>query len=170
MPRPTLLIWLPIGLRRFREGMWWVMCGFLKSLEGKGLGVEPFYSAAAPALILHLALASSSSSLRPHHITRQLLRHLSNRKLVISHHSSDRRDGAQEKRSSSSRASRELNRAEEWVSSVSNEAALNQLVVDGMLPDRVMTGWHAASGESFPTPTAMNWSCLNIISITDLAF
>ena len=39
---------------------------------------------------------------------------------------------------SSSRASRELNRAEEWVSSVNNEAALNQLVVDGMLPDRVM--------------------------------
>ena len=32
---------------------------------------------------------------------------------------------------------RELNRAEEWVSSVNNEAALNQLVVDGVLPDRV---------------------------------
>ena len=59
-------------------------------------------------------------------------------------------------RSSLSRASRELNSAEEWVSSMSNEAALNQLVVDGMLPDRVMTGWHAASGESFPTPAMMN--------------
>ena len=42
------------------------------------------------------------------------------------------------------------------MSSVSNEVALNQLVVDGMLPDRVMTGWHAASGESFPTPAMMN--------------
>ena len=40
--------------------------------------------------------------------------------------------------SSSSRASCELNRAKEWVSSVSNEAALKQLVVDGVLPDRVM--------------------------------
>ena len=51
-----------------------------------------------------------------------------------------------------SRASRELNSAEEWVSSMSNEAALNQLVVDGVLPDRVMAGWHPAHGESFPTP------------------
>ena len=54
--------------------------------------------------------------------------------------------------SSSSRASRELNRTKEWVSSISNEAALNQLVVDGMLPDRVPTRWHPARGESFPTP------------------
>ena len=53
---------------------------------------------------------------------------------------------------SSSRALCELNRAEEWVSSISNEAALNQLVVDGMLPDRVPTRWHPARGESFPTP------------------
>ena len=58
--------------------------------------------------------------------------------------------------SSSSRASRELNCAEEWVSSISNEAELNQLVVDGVLPDRVMVGWHLAHGESFPTPAAMN--------------
>jgi hypothetical protein len=36
----------------------------------------------------------------------------------------------------SSRATRELNRAEEWVESVSNEAALNQLVGDDrMAPD-----------------------------------
>ena len=54
--------------------------------------------------------------------------------------------------SSSSRASRELNHAEEWVISMSNEAALNQLVVDGMLPERVMAGWRPAHGESFPTP------------------
>ena len=52
----------------------------------------------------------------------------------------------------SSRASRELNRAKEWVSSVSNEATLNELVVDGELLDRVMAGWHPARGESFPTP------------------
>ena len=38
------------------------------------------------------------------------------------------------------------------MSSVSNEAALNQLVVDGVLPDRVTAGWHPAHGESFPTP------------------
>ena len=46
---------------------------------------------------------------------------------------------------------RELNRAEEWVESVSNEAALNQLVVDGVLPDRATMGWRPAAGESFPT-------------------
>ena len=36
--------------------------------------------------------------------------------------------------------------------SVNNEAALNQLVVHGVLPDRVMGGWHPARVESFPTP------------------
>ena len=40
----------------------------------------------------------------------------------------------------------------EWVSSVSNEATLNQLVVDGVLPNRVTAGWHPAHGESLPTP------------------
>ena len=53
--------------------------------------------------------------------------------------------------SSSSRASRELNRVEEWVSPISNEVALNQLVVDGVLPDRVTVEWRPARGESFPT-------------------
>ena len=51
----------------------------------------------------------------------------------------------------SSRASRELNRAEEWVESVSNEAMLNQLVVHGVLPDRVTAGWCPAHDERFPT-------------------
>ena len=51
----------------------------------------------------------------------------------------------------SSRASCELNRAEEWVESISNEAALNRLVEDGVLPNRVMAGWCSACGESFPT-------------------
>ena len=54
--------------------------------------------------------------------------------------------------SSSCRASHKLNRAKEWVSSVSNEAALKQLVVDGVLPDRVTVRWCPACGESFPTP------------------
>ena len=36
--------------------------------------------------------------------------------------------------------------------SVSNEAALNRLVEDSVLPDKVMVGWHLACGESFPTP------------------
>ena len=55
-------------------------------------------------------------------------------------------------RDGSSRASRELNHAEEWVESISNKAAPNQLVVHGVLPDRVMAGWRLARGESFPTP------------------
>ena len=54
-------------------------------------------------------------------------------------------------RGGSSRASRELNHTEEWVGSISNEAALNRLVEDGVLPDRVMAGWRPAHGESFPT-------------------
>ena len=52
----------------------------------------------------------------------------------------------------SRQGSRELNHVEEWMESVSNEAALNQLVVHGVLPDRVMGGWRPARGESFPTP------------------
>ena len=36
--------------------------------------------------------------------------------------------------------------------SVSNKAALNQLVVHGVLPDRVRAGWHPDRCESFPTP------------------
>jgi hypothetical protein len=52
----------------------------------------------------------------------------------------------------SSRATRELNRAEEWVESVSNEAALNQLVMNDVLPNRAMTGWRPTCSESFPTP------------------
>ena len=54
--------------------------------------------------------------------------------------------------SGSSRGARELNRVEEWMKSVSNEAALNRLVVDGVLPDRVTVGWRPARGESFLTP------------------
>ena len=38
------------------------------------------------------------------------------------------------------------------MSSVSNEVALNQLVVDGVLLDRVTTGWRPAHVESFSTP------------------
>ena len=52
----------------------------------------------------------------------------------------------------SSRGARELNHAEEWMESVSNEAAFNRLVVDSVLLDRVMGGWSPAHGESFPTP------------------
>ena len=55
-------------------------------------------------------------------------------------------------RGSSSRASHELNRAEEWVGSVSNEATLNRSVEDDVLPDRVTAGWRPAHGESFLTP------------------
>ena len=38
------------------------------------------------------------------------------------------------------------------MSSISDEVALNQLVVDEMLLDRVMAGWRSTRGESFPTP------------------
>jgi hypothetical protein len=36
--------------------------------------------------------------------------------------------------------------------SVSTEAALNHLVVDGVLPNRETTGWRPAAGEGFSTP------------------
>jgi hypothetical protein len=35
---------------------------------------------------------------------------------------------------------------------VSTEAALNRLVVDGVLPDRETAGWCPTAGEGFPTP------------------
>ena len=35
---------------------------------------------------------------------------------------------------------------------INNESALNQLVEDGVLPDRVTAGWSLAHGESFLTP------------------
>jgi hypothetical protein len=53
--------------------------------------------------------------------------------------------------SGSSRATRELNRAEEWVESVSDEAVLNRLVVHGMLPNRATATWRPTADESFPT-------------------
>ena len=52
---------------------------------------------------------------------------------------------------------------------MSNEAALNQLVVDGVLPDRVMAGWCLAHGESFPTPRGNELVVLKITFIVDLA-
>ena len=38
------------------------------------------------------------------------------------------------------------------MSSISNEATLNHLVVDGVLSDRVVVGWRPARSESFETP------------------
>ena len=55
-------------------------------------------------------------------------------------------------RSGSRRAPREVNRAEEWVQSVSDERALNNLVVLRILPGRATSGWRPAVGENFPTP------------------
>ena len=54
--------------------------------------------------------------------------------------------------SGSRRAPREVNRAVEWVQSVSNERALNNLVVLGILPNKVTTGWCLVVGENFPMP------------------
>jgi len=48
--------------------------------------------------------------------------------------------------SGSRRAPREVNRFEEWVQSISDERALNNLVVLGILQDRVTTGWRLAVG------------------------
>ena len=48
---------------------------------------------------------------------------------------------------------RRINHEEEWAQSVSDEAALNALVVDGVLPDRVTTGCRPLFGEEFPTPS-----------------
>lgn len=41
---------------------------------------------------------------------------------------------------------------EEWVRSTSSEAALNSLVVHGILPDRATAGWRLAAVEDFLTP------------------
>ena len=54
--------------------------------------------------------------------------------------------------SSSRQAPREVNRTEEWVQSVSDERALNNLVVLRILLDRVMVGWHPIANENFPMP------------------
>jgi hypothetical protein len=43
-----------------------------------------------------------------------------------------------------------FNCAEEWVRSISNEVALNALVVHGVLPDRTTAGWRPAFDEEFP--------------------
>jgi len=43
-------------------------------------------------------------------------------------------------------------RDKEWVRFINSEAALNQLVVHGMLPDRVMVRWCPMASEDFPMP------------------
>jgi hypothetical protein len=68
----------------------------------------------------------------------------------------------------SSRGERELNRVEEWMESVSTEAALNRLVVNGVLPDREIAGWCPTAGEGFSTLVVMNLLCSWGISIMDL--
>ena len=45
-----------------------------------------------------------------------------------------------------------MNHEAEWTRSISDEVALNALVVDGVLPDRVTVGWRPSFGEEFPTP------------------
>jgi hypothetical protein len=71
---------------------------------------------------------------------------------------------------SSSRATRKLNHIEEWVESVSDVMALNQLVVHGVMPDRATTRWRPVASESFPTPHGDELVVLKITSITDLVF
>ena len=45
-----------------------------------------------------------------------------------------------------------MNHDKEWVRSVSDETALNNLVVHGVLPDRATVGWRPVADENFPTP------------------
>ena len=50
------------------------------------------------------------------------------------------------------KASARVSHDEEWVPSCMGEAKLNRMVEAGVLPDRVTTGWRAASGEPYPMP------------------
>ena len=43
-------------------------------------------------------------------------------------------------------------RDKEWVSSLMGEMELNEMVVAGVLPDRVTAGWRPADGEPYPMP------------------
>jgi hypothetical protein len=52
----------------------------------------------------------------------------------------------------SKKVARVINRNEEWVRSVSDETALNNLVVHGVLLDGATMGCRLAAGEDFPTP------------------
>jgi hypothetical protein len=49
---------------------------------------------------------------------------------------------------------RERNRVDEWLASVCDEAAINELVFNGVLPDREVAGWWPAHGEAFLTPNS----------------
>ena len=59
-------------------------------------------------------------------------------------------------RGSSRAVARGINHEEEWAQSVSDEAALNALVVDGMLPDRVTLDGALRSMRNSPHPAPMN--------------
>ena len=39
---------------------------------------------------------------------------------------------------------------QEWVSSLMGETELNEMVVAGVLPERVTAGWHPVDGEPYP--------------------
>jgi hypothetical protein len=55
----------------------------------------------------------------------------------------------------SSKKSREMNaRNKEWVASSSRREDLEEIVMDGILLDKVMAGWHPAEGERFLNPHA----------------
>ena len=53
---------------------------------------------------------------------------------------------------SSRAAAHGVSHEEEWARSISDEAAPNALVIDGVLPDKVTVGWCPSFGEEFPTP------------------
>jgi len=42
--------------------------------------------------------------------------------------------------------------SKEWVLSSSSQLNLEEMVVDGILPDQAMAGWRPAAGEQFPNP------------------
>ena len=43
-------------------------------------------------------------------------------------------------------------RRKEWVASSSTQSDLDEMVMDGILPDQAMAGWRPAVGERFPNP------------------
>ena len=63
-----------------------------------------------------------------------------------------KKGGAKRKKTSPQKASAEVWRDEEWAPSISNDMALNNLVVHEVRSDRATMGWHPTAGENFPTP------------------
>ena len=71
-----------------------------------------------------------------------------------------------------SKKSRKMNaNSKEWVASSSTREDLEEMVMDGILPDEVTTEWRPAEGEHFPNPRVGKLVIfLRIFIIEDLGF